>query len=241
MALPKIELPIYDLKIPSSGKEIQIRPFKVKEEKLLLMANESKDENEIINTTKQIVSNCILTEGVDVDKLPFFDVDFLFIVIRSKSVGEKIEMRFTCNAINKEGNACGNKFDAEIDLAEARVMNTDVPMKMDIGGGISVKFQYPSYSIAKEIQDKSTALDNKIRIIASCIEVIAKGYNVYTQKDFTRQELIEFIEELTEIQYRQLESFVDNFPYFLVRIEKTCPKCGFDHVMEYTDLTDFFQ
>ena len=131
MDLPKIELPIYDLRIPSTQKEIQVRPFKVKEEKLLLMAAESADTNEVVNVTKQILNNCILTEGVEIDKLPFFDVDFLFIALRGLSIGDKIELQFTCNAVIDD-KKCGHVYEDELDLSKCRIVKDEsIPNNID--------------------------------------------------------------------------------------------------------------
>jgi len=239
MALPKIELPIYDLKIPSNGKDIQIRPFKVKEEKLLLIAAESNDPDEMINATKQVVNNCIVSEKIDIEKLTFFDIDYIFIALRSKSVGDKIEMKYTCNAVTEDSKTCGGSFDAEIDISNVVIIKSD-DMKIDLGS-VHMKMKYPSYSIMKAISDKDSAIDKKIKLIAACVDVATQGDKVYTRKDFTDKEMIGFIEELSEQQYKKLEVFVNNLPYFIVRLEKDCPKCGFHHVMEYNDLTDFFQ
>jgi hypothetical protein len=239
MALPKIDLPIYDLKIPSTGKEIQIRPFKVKEEKLLLIAAETADPDEIINSTKQVVNNCIVTEGVDIDKLTYFDIDYIFIALRSKSVGDKVEMKYTCNAV-VEDKPCGASFDAEIDISNVEIVKNDSTLKLNLGN-IIMKMRYPNYTTMKSISDKDSAIDKKIKILAACIDVVTQGDKVYTRKDFSEKEMIDFIENLTEQQYRTLEIFVDELPFFIVKIEKKCPKCGFEHVMEYNDLTDFFQ
>ena len=112
MTLPKIDVPTYDVTLPSSGKEIRIRPFLVKEEKLLLMAVESKDSENIIKTTKQVINNCIVSGDIDLDKIPFFDVDYLFIALRAKSIGEKIEVNYRCNN-NVGGQPCNGVFNVE--------------------------------------------------------------------------------------------------------------------------------
>lgn len=241
MALPQIELPIYDLKIPSTGQEIKVRPFKVKEEKLLLMAAESNDANEIVNTTKQVINNCILTDGIDVEKLPFFDVDFLFIALRAKSVGDSIELQFTCNAVVEE-KKCGHVYEGELDLKNCRIVKEqEIDANVNLGGGMFVKMKYPNYSIMKIIEVGEAVLDRKIKIIAACIEMIQKGDQIYTRKDFTAKELTDFIEELSELQYSKLEKFIDNFPYFVVDIETKCPKCKTVHRKEYRDFSSFFQ
>ena len=115
MALPKIDLPVYELKLPSNNKQVKIRPFLVREEKLLLMAVESNDESEIINTTKQVINNCLIDSDVNIDALPFFDVDYMFVFLRAKSVGDNVEVQLTCNNETPEG-ICGNRFPAMVDI-----------------------------------------------------------------------------------------------------------------------------
>ena len=239
--LPKIDVPIYELKIPSSGKEIKVRPFLVKEEKLLLMAAESSDINEIIRTTKQIINNCLVEGDVDIEKLPFFDVDYLFIALRAKSISETIEVGFTCNHVLPEtGQKCGHNFDAEIDISNASIVKPDIPMIYELGGRVSVKMKYPSYSLMKVIDERGNPLERKINIIINCIDQIVKGDKVYSSKDYSKDDLREFVENLTEENYKKLEGFTMNFPYFAVLFDKTCGKCGHDHHIEYTDFESFF-
>lgn len=241
MALPKIEYPVYELKIPSTGKEIKVRPFIVKEEKLLLMAVESKDENEIINTTKQVIGNCILEGDVDIDKLPFFDIDYIFIALRAKSIGEKIDMQFICNNVVNE-NICGHIFEAPIDIANAVIENKDDMIKdISLSNNITVKMKYPPYSVMKIISGKEDNLERKIKVICTCIESIVQDDKIYTSKDYTREELNKFVSEMTEDNFKKMENFVDNFPRFAVHAGSTCPKCNYNHKIEYRDFTSFFQ
>lgn len=241
MALPKIDLPIYELKLPSNGKEIRVRPFVVKEEKLLLMASESDDSDEIIKTTKQVINNCIIDENVNIDTLPFFDVDYLFIALRAKSIGEKIDMNFTCNN-DVDDVRCGHVFDLPIDISNATVVKTEgISDKIDLGKKLSVKMKYPTYSIMKIINDNDSIIDKKIKVMANCIETIVNGDKVMTSKDFTKKEAEEFIESLTKEQFVKIEEFVDNFPYFAVNLQHKCQKCGFEHFIQYRDFISFFQ
>src|SRR5688572_15681983 len=126
--LLKPPVPEYTLTIPSTGQPIKVRPFLVGEERLLLMALEAGDANSIINTTKQIIKSCIVDEDIDidVDKLPFFDIDYLFIALRAKSIGEAIDITYTCNA-DHEGEHCGSSFPAKIDISNVRVDKLDIP------------------------------------------------------------------------------------------------------------------
>lgn len=239
--IPEVSLPIYDIKIPSTGQIIKIRPFLVKEEKILLMALESKDENEIINTTRQVVQSCILSEGINIDKLPFFDVDYLFIALRAKSVGESIDIKFTCSNLIEPDKLCNNIFSAKIDIANVGITkNEDISTDIKLSATTIVKMKYPNYAVMKTILDDENNLTKKIRIIAGSIAQITDKDKVYTSKDFTKEEIIKYIENLTQEQFKKLEAFVDNFPTFFVAADAQCPKCGFNHHLEYTEFTSFF-
>lgn len=241
MTIPKIDVPTYDITLPSNGKTIKIRPFLVKEEKLLLMAVESKDNESIIKTTKQVINNCIVSGDLDLEKMPFFDVDYLFIALRAKSIGEKIETSYVCNNI-VDGEKCGGVFETDIDISNCIIeKNDDISMDITLTSKLSIKMKYPSYSIMKAITGNESNFQKKIRIISSCIERIVNGDKIYSSKDFSKEELIEFIDGLTHEQYAKLEQFVDNLPSFSIKSEGTCPKCGFNHKINYTDFTRFFQ
>ena len=137
MPLPKLDVPLYQIKIPSTGKEITIRPFLVKEEKLLLIAAQSKDQAEIINTTKQIINNCIVDGDVNVETLPFFDIDYIFIALRAKSVGESIDINFTCNNVIEDGEACGSRFTAKIDITNCEIVkNENIKQEITLSGSL---------------------------------------------------------------------------------------------------------
>lgn len=238
--LPRIEQPTYEIKIPSTGKLITIRPFLVKEEKLLLMALQSNDERDIINTTKQVIRNCIIDDEVDVDKLPFFDIDYLFIALRAKSVGESIEIKFTCNN-RVEGERCGHVFPARIDVSNCKVIKDEsISNEITLSGGMKVKMKYPSYAVMKTILDDEASMNKKIKIIVGSIDYIQDKDKVYSAKDVSKDELTSFVEGLTQEQFRKLEVFVDSFPSFVVTTEAKCDKCGFDHRLEYRDFSSFF-
>ena len=232
--LPKIDLPTYKLRLPSSGKEITVRPFLVKEEKLLLMAVESNDDREIIDATKQIINNCI-------EKLPFFDIDYLLIALRAKSIGESIDIKFTCNAITESNERCGNVFPAKIDVTNCMVIKDEsISFKIQLSQKVIVKMKYPNYTTMKTILENDNIINKKIAIIAGSIDLIQDGENIHTSKDFTKEDLFQFIENLTQEQYRKLENFVDNFPSFVIKARATCDACGFNHELQYTDFTSFF-
>lgn len=237
----KPPVPEYTIKIPSTGQPIKVRPFLVGEERLLLMALESQDETVIIDTTKQIIKKCIVDEDakVDVDKLPFFDVDYLFIALRAKSVGEDISITYTCNA-DHEGETCGASFPAKIDISNVAIDKKDIPDLITIPGNIKVKLKYPSYSQVKAIFDEENELTQKIKLIVASIEYVLNGEKMVTLKDVTEAELFTFIENLTQESFIQFENWVDNFPTFLVKSTAKCSKCGNSYNLEHRDFDRFF-
>lgn len=239
MNLPTLVLPEYELKLPSTGKEIKVRPFIVKEEKLLLMALESGNEKDIIDTTRQVVSNCILTEGIKIDALPFFDVDYLFIALRAKSIGESIDATFTCNNILEAG-PCESSFSAKIDISNIGVNIPDIPKDIKLPGNILVRMKYPNYATMKMILDSDHVINKKINIIAGSIDLIQDKTGVFRPKDLKTKELKDFLEGMTKEQFKKLENFVDNFPTFYVKVNAKCPGCGFDHEIQYREFTSFF-
>lgn len=241
MALPKVDVPIYELTIPSSGEMIRVRPFVVKEEKLLMMALASNDENHIIDTTKQIINNCILDEGVSVEKLPFFDIDYLFIALRAKSVGEAIDVNFICNNKIDGENKCGFVFPVKIDIANVKVLSNEAKKDIALSPKLIVKMKYPTYTAMKRLMDLEDNLSKKIKLVAACVDVMIDGDTTHSPKDYSKEEFEEFIENLTEEQFKKLEHFVNNLPYFVVTAEHDCPKCAFHHKIEYKDFTSFFR
>lgn len=240
MALPTVGIPTYELTLPSNGQVVKVKPFLVKQEKILLMAVESKDDMEIINATKQVLKECIL-EDIDLEKLPFFDIDYLFIGLRAKSIGETIPLSFYCENIVDDA-VCGGVFKADINITDATInKREDITNTIQLDAKITIKMKYPSYSIMRLLPENDNIMDRKIKVIANCIEQIVDGKKVSSAKDYTKQELIAFVENLTSNQFQKLELFVDNFPTFSVKASSTCPKCGHTHNIDYKDFTSFFQ
>lgn len=240
MSLPKISTPIYTVTLPSNGKSVRIRPFLVKEEKLLLIAAQTKDTNEIIETTKQVINNCLIDDDVSVDNLPFFDIDYLIVALRAKSIGETVPVNFTCNNIF-EGEKCGNIFPVDIDISKSTIVKDEsIESEIWLSSDFGVKMKYPKYSAIKTIMDKETELDRMIRIICASIDYIFDKDQIYSAKDKSKEELQEFVESLTRPQMEKLETFVRNFPEFECRVEHTCGKCGFNHNIRYNNFDSFF-
>ena len=241
MNLPQIDVPIFELKLPSTGEEIRVRPFLVKEEKMLLIAAESGDTNDIINTTKQVISNCLVDKNINVNTLPFFDIDFLFIALRAKSISDKVAVSFVCKNETEEG-ICNQAFDTELDLSAVSIKkNVDVKSDIKLDAETLVKMKYPNYGITKTVMGSESILEKKIRIIAACIDRVIKKDKIFSSRDFTPDQIVDFVEGLTEAHYKKLEEFIDNFPYFYIGVNHICEACGFNHRLEYKDFTSFFQ
>jgi len=233
--------PIYTFKLPSNGKEVQARPFLVGEEKVLLIAAESKDVKDITEATKAVITQCISPDSkVDINKLPFFDVDYLFIALRAKSIGETIDVQFLCENPLEDGTPCGGSFDATLNIQDVQISKRDdISPSIDMGD-LHITMDYPTYDVMKQVGDDEIPLAGKIKIIAGSISrVIIKG-SVKTRKDFTPLEMLKFVEGLTQQQFRKLETFIDNLPSFVVTAQATCPACGFNHFLRYDDFESFF-
>ena len=242
MALPKIDSPIYSVKLPLSQKEIMFRPFLVKEQKNLLMALEADDKETIERNIKQILHNCTVSEKIDINKLPVVDVEYYFINLRSKSVGEIVENTYICNnETNNDGNRCGNKMQINIDLNTIQVDNINPDdCNIQLTDKISIKLKYPEFSIVEKLAESENSVDVAFKIIVDCIENIFDGEQYYYANESTPQELMEFIESLNQDQFSKIEKFFDKIPKIKKDLEIKCNKCGYDHSITVEGLENFF-
>lgn len=246
MPLPIVTTPTFEIKVPSTGKTIKVRPFLVKEEKILLIAAESKSKEDIIESTKEVIKNCILEGDFNVDTAPFFDLDYLFIALRAKSIGETVKLNFICKNIVDTNNTnnnieCNGEFQVNLDITNCEVENTTNNKKISLTDDIAIKMKYPTYTIMKRVYEQLNDIEKKIRLIASCIDFIQEKDQVNSAKDYSTDELINFVENLTEENFRKLETFVDNLPSFFVSGNGKCKKCGFEHTVRYKNFESFFQ
>ena len=240
MALPRIDTPIFTIKLPLSKKDIKFRPFLVKEQKNLLMALEADDKETIERNIKQILHNCTLTENIDIDKLPVVDVEYYFINLRAKSVGEIVENNYICNN-EVDGKSCGNKMKVEIDLNDINIENYDSQKELiQLTDKISMKLKYPEFSIMNKIGEDKNPVETAFRVIVDSIEYIYDGEQYYYAEESTPQELMDFVESLNQEQFNKLESFFENIPKIRKKVEIKCSKCGFDHSIVMEGLENFF-
>jgi hypothetical protein len=243
MALPKISSPIFELKLPLSKKIIRYRPFLVKEEKILLMAIEANDEPTIINSIKQIVSNCCL-DKVDVDKIPILDLEFLFLNLRAKSVGEVVELHYKCNnnVTDETGNTkkCNHVNPITINLYDIKpeISNDDIN-KIDLGNDIGIVMTYPNFHMVSGAFSGSQ-IEIMMSIIVKCIDYIYDKDDIYYAKDTPKQELEDFIESLSREQFAKIQHFFDSIPRLKKTVEFKCNKCGYVEEIVVEGLQSFF-
>lgn len=234
-----ITTPTYTIKLLSEDREIKFRPFLVKEEKLLLMAVESKDTNEIIKTVFDVLNNCIMTD-IDVEKLPYFEVDYLFTTLRAKSIKENIELEFICNNMIDD-NKCKALFPVTLDLAKATIdRNEDISNKIELSDTSGVVMKYPTYDIMKRAVSIVGDMNKKFHVIESCIDYIYNKDKIFSSKDIGKNDIIGFLENLTQNQFQKIEFWVDSLPSFSIKTEGDCPKCGYHHKIKYDDFNAFF-
>ena len=241
--LPKIDVPVYTIKLISTGKEIKYRPFTVKEEKLFLMASESKEIETIVDTTKQVLNNCILTE-IDIDSLPVFDIEYLFLNIRARSVSEIISVNYNCNneikdELGEKTHKCGNVVKLDINLLEIKPSETKkLEKKIQLTNKIGIVMKYPNFNTVTKYDDNNT--ENILKLTVSCIDYIYDDDQIYYAKDSTEKELIEFIENMQTKDLEKIKEFFDNMPKLSKNLDFKCGKCGYEETITLEGLQSFF-
>jgi hypothetical protein len=236
MALPKLTTPTYELEIPSTDDKIKYRPFLVKEEKILMMAMESKSSADITQAVKDIVSECTFNK-VKIDDMPMFDVEYIFLNIRSKSVGEVSKLKLLCP---DDGKTYAN---VEVNLSEVKVqVGDDHTNKIDLGNGMGMIMKYPTIDSFKESGIKDINPGNMLEVISTCILQIFEdeGKKVYDTKDQTKQEVIDWIEQLNSKQFKDVQNFFETMPKLKHDIKIKNPKTKKESTITLNGLNDFF-
>lgn len=240
MALPKLDVPTYEIELPISKKKIKYRPFLVKEQKNLLMAIESNESSTIQSSVKDILYNCTLTEGVDIDKLPIIDVEFYFVNLRAKSVGEVVEARYKCNH-EVNDSECGNIMEKDINLLELNVqIDEKNNPEIQLTSKISIKMKYPEFGVVQDSLKFDDINDITFNMIANSIEYIFDGDQFYYAKEAQPGEMLEFVEDMNQEQFAKVEQFFNTLPKLKETIDITCSKCGFNHKIDVEGLENFF-
>lgn len=238
MNLPKINSPVYDLILPIAKKKVRFRPFSVKEQKILLMSLETGEENFSEENVKQIVKNCCLDEELDIDNLSTIDIEYFFIHLRARSVGEIIESKYRCQNKLEDGNSCENLMEVSLNLLEIQLDKQDFDDIIKLTQTIGLKMRLPDYSMLKVNKEKS-ATKIAFDLIVSCIDYIYDENKVYHSKDSTKEELEQFVESLTIEQFKQVEKFFQTIPKLQKTIQTKCSKCGYQHSIIIEGLENF--
>jgi len=240
MALPKLDVPTYEIELPVSKTKVKFRPFLVKEQRNLLMALESNESSAIQQNVKDILYNCTLTEGINIESLPIIDVEYYFINLRAKSVGEVIESKYKCNNM-VDDKECGNIMETEVNLQNIAVdMNGEVSPEIKLTPQITIKLKYPEFGIVQDSLKLDSIAATTFNMIAQSIEYIYDGEQFYYSKDATQKEMLEFVEGMNQEQFSKVENFFNNLPKLKKDVEVDCSKCGFHHKIEIEGLENFF-
>jgi hypothetical protein len=240
MALPKLDVPTYEIELPVSKNKIKYRPFLVKEQRNLLMALESQDSNSTQQAIRDILINCTLTESIDIDKLPIIDIEYYFINLRAKSVGEVVESRYRCNNI-VDDKECGNIMEKSVNLTDIKVqIAEDVKPEIQLTPQITIKMKYPEFGVVKDSLRFEDINEVTFNMIAESIEYIYDGEQCYYGHEAQPGEMLEFLEGMNQEQFSKIENFFDNLPKLAEKIEIDCSKCGFHHKIDVEGLESFF-
>ena len=240
MPLPTVATPTYELKLPSSNKKIKYRPFLVKEEKVLIIALESKSQTEITNAVKDVLKQCILTKDVNVDSLPTFDIEYIFLNIRAKSIGEAIKVLVTCPD-DGETEVPVTIYVDEIKVVKSKEHKTDIVLD----DNMTLRMKYPSINQFIETnfdtnEDPKESVNKTFKIISECIDTIYTQEDAWDAKDYTLKERVEFVEQLNSNQYKEVEKFFSTMPKLSHKIEITNPNTKKKSTVVLEGLADFF-
>ena len=240
MALPMMNTPTYNMVIPSSGVSVKFRPFLVKEEKALLIAQQSEDLMIMVDTLKSVVKTCVM-EDIDANKLATFDLEYMFTQIRAKSVGEIIELIFPCDNDHGEDNEKA-RVKVSIDLTTLQVEKDPSHVaKIDLFGDVGVVMKYPTIDIMKKLESlDEDNLDKIFDVVALSVDYIYQGEEIFYAKEQKHEEVLQFLNNLTSDQFLKIQSFFATMPRIKKEIEYTCPVCQKQHKKMLEGMQSFF-
>lgn len=237
MPLPQINAPTYELTIPSSKRKIRYRPFLVKEEKILVIAMESNDIGDIARAVKQVLGQCILTKGTKIDKLSTFDIEYLFLNVRGKSVGETVDIKVTC----PDDGVTTVPVTVDLDAINV-TFNPEHDKDIILDDKLKMRMKYPSLDefIKDNFQVDNVGFEQSIEMIASCVDMIYSEDETWTGADFTQKEMVDFLEGLGSKQFKELEKFFTTMPKLTHEIKVTNPKTKKENTIKLEGLAAFF-
>ena len=237
MPLPKISTSQHELTLPSTGKTIKFRPFLVREEKILILALESQNPKQISNAVKQVLKDCIITRGIKVDTLPSFDIEYIFLNVRAKSVGESLDLVITCPDDN-ETTVKVQIYTDEIEVVKDPEHDIEIPLDAKL----TLKMKYPSMDqfIKNNFDIGESTADESFEIVASCIDTIYDDSDVWSASDCTKKELVEWVGDLNTAQFKEVEKFFATMPKLSHTMKVTNPKTKVESEVTLEGLASFF-
>lgn len=241
MALPRIDLPQYTLNLKSDGSEIVFRPFTTGEEKVLLMAFENKDEKDILLAIKQVITNCVIKPDVfDINKLASFDLDWLFLNLRARSIGENVVQSYVCkNIVNDK--ECGGTVIFEFSILDVDLkVTTDHTKKIMFTDTVGVMMKYPTLAMINQYGPDMTENALSWDFLIKCVDYLFDKDNIYYASETPEEELTEFFERLTLDKFDKVDTFFQTMPHIEKTLNKNCPKCNFEHNVILEDILSFF-
>jgi hypothetical protein len=244
--LPKLTVPLYEVVCPS-GLKVSFRPFLVKEEKLLMIAMQSDETATIISTAKQILENCVGSiSKIDIDKLPLFDVEFLFLNLRARSIGEMVTLRYKCNQSVVDANtgntvSCSTISEYPVDLLSIKPkFGADHNKYVQLTEGVGITLRYPTFKSFRNISRKDLSADEAFNFLVDCIESINDTNTVVMTKDVPREEVVDFVNDLNHTQVDKMDAFFESMPKLELSVPFKCPKCSHTEGILVRGLDSFF-
>ena len=234
MPLPVLDVPTYDLILPSTEQELKYRPFLVKEEKILLMAMEGEKEAEILDAVCQIINNCILDDNFTVDSLPLFDIEYIFLKLRARSIGEESNLEIKCNKCEEPNRVSINLAAIEI------IKDENHSKKINIGNDLGLVMKYPTPKTMKSLESPDGTVLSAFEVIEKCVESIYQGEEIHDMEDYTFVEKRQFFDQLTQGQFENIHSFIATMPRLEHDIEFTCSSCNEHNTIHLEGLQNFF-
>ena len=241
MPLPKLDVPIYEVTLPS-GKTVSFRPFLVKEEKILLMAAQSKDEQTTLKAIIQILSNCVV-DDIKVTDLPVYDIEYLFLNLRARSVGEVVDLRYRCNKKDDEGKVCGTLSEYQVNVLEIKpTVNPDHKATIQLTPKVGITLRPPKFDLFNKLQTNKTQDLGAMMtsVLEECIESIFDATDVYYSKDIPKEELRQFIDSLSPAQEKLINQYFETMPKIQYALKFACPKCGHQEEIVLEGINNFF-
>jgi hypothetical protein len=241
--LPKLDIPIYETQLISNGQTVRYRPFLVKEQKLFLMAAESDDPKDTINAIKQVLRNCVL-DDIDIENMATFDIEYLFLQLRARSIGEVVNLRFNCNnTVTEKGEEqkCGNLVKIDVNVLDVNpIKSENHTNKIQITEKIGVVLKYPTFGSIDFAGLDTQDMQQILNVIVSCIDFIYDDEQVYYAKDTKKEELVEFIENMKQTDLEKISSFFTSLPKLKKEIHFHCDKCNYEEEITLEGVQSFF-